>query len=381
MALTRVLIKFIADKPVGNVITACALDPEIVIPVGYTGQLTESMRGRYNYFFHHRGLRCVMTGIYALERFRAAEMEERLAALLEKYAEAKPVIDVRDADETQAIALGAVLKSHRLWDFQVIDYRIEDSTFIPLINADSLRRVSFPSLTASEMAFLRKGTPFDAPLGGGEEILLRKDLVRQTVRDIRILSKLYRSAPDYWISVSARLKASMRNQDQDRIELIMDASRLLVEDEALEKLMEAGYLDAFIRKSGIVYLKFPDAYALRLFLHVDSVPLFEIFLETAFIREYGKSAAYHDLTLYGWSIVTGIRRAMPVVLGSLDSGMDVKDIYLFDAEARKQFDEPLRKYLVREPDLFIDETLRNAAEDLSIQFVTLKQLTDVLEPR
>lgn len=381
MALTRVVIKFIGNKPAENVITACALDPEILIPVGYPGRLTESMRGRYNHFFHHRGLRTVMTGLYTVERLRIADMETRLGTLLEKYAEAKPVIDVHAADEVQALALGAVLQAHRQWDFQVLTYSVENSVMIPLVGADSLRRVMFPSLQASEMAFLRKGTPFDAPPGGGEEILLRKDLVRQTVRDIRILSRLYRSAPDYWTGVSGRLWASMKNQDQNRIELIMDATRLLVEDDALEKLMEAGYLDAFIRKSGIVYLKFPDEYALRLFLHVDSVPLFEIFLETAFIREYGKSAAYHDLTLYGWSIVTGIRRAMPVVIGSLDGGMDVKDIYLFDAEARRQFDEPLRKILVREPELFIDEPLRNAAEDLSIQFVTMKQLTELLEPR
>lgn len=381
MSFTKILIKFIGSSAAGNVISASALDPEIMIPVGYGGTLTESMRGRYNHFFHHRNLRTVMTDLVPLERYMEPDMEKRLETLLVKYADERPVIDIRDADETEAMALGAVLKSHRYWGFSVLNYRIEDSAFLPQQNAAEFRRIPFPSLSSAELRFLRRGTPFDAPPGNGEEIMQRRDLTRQTVREIRILSRLFRENQEYWRRVSAQLASSIRSRDTGRTELIMDASRLQVPDEALEKLLNAGYLDAFIRKSGIVYLKFPDESALRMLLHADSVPALEIFLETAFIREYGRAAAYHDLTLYGYTLVTGIHRSLPVVIGSIGNDRDVKDIYGFDAEAHRLFGEPMRKVLVKEPDLFLREELRDAAEYLHIEFTTLKQLTDILEPR
>ena len=60
MPLTKVLIQFVSQNPAENVISAAALAPEILIPVGYGSYMTEAMRSRYNYFFHRRRISTIM---------------------------------------------------------------------------------------------------------------------------------------------------------------------------------------------------------------------------------------------------------------------------------------------------------------------------------
>ena len=137
MPLTKVLIKFMSPHPAGNVISAAALGPEILIPVGYGSFLTDTMRSRYNYFFHVRQLPTIIAEPVQLEKYLMGDIEIRLEQLLARYEARRPVVDISDADPIETMALGIVLRAHKYWSITVLDYRVRDSIFLPFFTTKS----------------------------------------------------------------------------------------------------------------------------------------------------------------------------------------------------------------------------------------------------
>ena len=381
MALAKVLIKFMSSRPAGNVISGLALEPEILVPVGYGDFLTDVMRSRYNYFFYHRRIQTVLTDPVRLERYVEADIETRLTELLEKYSVSFPVIDISDADAEEALALGTVLCAHPAWKVSVLDYRVRDGLFIPLKNAEHLKRIPFPRLTSAEFRFLKSGTAFDALPEDAEDILYRRDLDRSVVRLIRNLSRVYYDRPAFWKDAAAKLRSTPVGLAPGRKEYLLDASKVPIRDEAFEELRERGILEQYVRQNGIINLVFPQPISSQLLVKIDRAPIMNVFLATALVREYGQAAAYHDLMLRDFKYVTGIRGCLPVILGSYNEQGGVEQICSFCSDAGKMFPDPSRKILVKESGLRVPEDEAEAAEVLGVEMIDLKELGAALEPR
>lgn len=380
MALAKILIKFMSSHPAANVICGIALEPELLVPVGYGDFLSETMRSRYNYFFYHRRIETVLTDPVRLERNMEPDIELKLEELLRKYAATKPVIDISDADAEQAMALGSVLRAHHEWTVSVLDMQIRDGIFFPLRDADHLKRLPFPSLTSSEFRFLRYGTSFDALPEDSEEILYRRDLDKNTVRLIRTLSRTYYDRPAFWRDFAEKLRNTSVGAVPGKREYLIDASMLPVRDEAFEELAERSILKKYVRRNGIINLEFEAPVDSQLLLRIDSVPILDIFLTTALVREYGQAAAYHDLMLRDYRYVTGIRACLPVVLGVFRETDGPQDICSFCSDAGRFYAEPMRRILVKNSGLPISDAVGEAAEVLGVEIVDGNRLAEILEP-
>lgn len=380
MSLTKVLIKFISPSAAGNVISAAALKPELFIPVGYGSFMTDTMRSRYNYFFHRRQLETVVAEPVQLEQYLMGDIEVRLERLLVRYESRRPVVDISDADPIETMALGIVLRAHKYWGVTVLDYRVKDSVFLPLRNGDFLKQLTFPSLTAAEIRYLRDGTPMDQKTDS-EDILTRRDLSRHVIREIRSLSVLYAEGPAYWRDVVARLRYAIQGKSEDRTEFLIDTSQLGIRDSALEDLRDAGILKEYSRRNGIVRIIFADRSAMKLLLHIERIPMINVFLAVAFVREYGRAAAYHDLTLNEWTYITGIHDCLPVVITIYNEQEGAEQIYRFHGKALQCFDEPVRKILVRFGQTGLEPEVTYAADRFGVEIVPMKKLAEVLEPR
>ena len=380
MSLTKVLIKFVSPYPAGNVISAAALKPELMIPVGYGSFMTDTMRGRYNYFFHQRQLETIVAEPVQLEQYLMGDIETRLERLLTRYESRRPVVDISDADPIETMALGTVLRAHKYWSVTVLDYRVRDSVFLPLRNGDFLQQLSFPNLTEAELRYLRDGTPMDEARAYGE-ILSRKDLNRHVIREIRSLSILYAEGPAYWRDVVSRLRYAVSGKSEDRTEYLIDTSQLGIRDSALEDLRDAGILKEYVRRSGIVRIVFPDKYAVQLLMHIERIPMINIFLAVAFVREYGRAAAYHDLMLRDYACVTGIHDCLPVAVAIFSEQDGAEQIYRFHMKALSYYDEPVRKILVRFGQTGLSDDIKEAADRFGVEIIPMKRLAESLEPR
>ncbi len=378
MPLTKVLIQFMSPNTVENVISALALKPEILIPVGYGPFLSDSMRGRYNYFFHLRQCPTIVSEPVQLEQYLPGDTENRLEQMLTRYEQKNPVVDISGADRVFAMALGSVLRGHRSWNITVLDKQIQSSIFLPLRNGDYLKQLAFPKLTRAEFVYLRDGTlPKD--YRPGEKRMVRADLTRSVVKEIRSLGVLYLEGPAYWRDVADRLRYAIAKEE--RLEYLLDTTLLGIRDTALEELRAVGILEEFGWQNGIAKIRFPDLTALRLLLSIDRILTANIFVAAAFVREYGRSAAYHDLTLHELSVVTGIHDCLPVVLMIFDEEADAEQLYRFHMRCLEFFDEPVRKILVRFGTTPLDDDMKKTAELLSVEIVPMKRLPEVLEPR
>ena len=380
MMMTKVLIKFISPHHVGNVVGGIALEPEILVPVGYGAFLTEAMRSRYNYFFYHRRLQTVLTDPVRLERYMEADIEAKLEELLSKYAAARPVVDISDADAQQAMALGSVLRGHPNWVVGVLDYRLRDGIFFPLKNADNLKRLPFPTLTAAEFRFLRYGTSFDAETEKERISLARRDLDKSTVRLIRALARVYSDRPAFWRDAAEKLRRTAVGLVPGKREYLIDAAQLPVRDEAFEELVERGILSRYVKKNGIVNLVFPEMRAAELLLRIDRVPVLNIFLTVALVREYGQAAAYRDLSLVDYEYVTGIRFCTPLILGVYRELGGVQEICRFCSDTAALYEEPVRRILVKETGLPVPEEDAAAAENLGVEIVDFNRLEETVTP-
>lgn len=381
MSLSKILIKFMGSQPAENVISGIALEPELLVPVGYGDFLTDVMRSRYNYFFYHRRLQTVLTDPVRLERYMEPDIEVRLERLLEKYAPQIPVIDISLADAEQAMALGSVLRLHPSWNAAVLDLRVRDSMFIPLKNAEHLKRLPFPNLTSAEFRFLRYGTPFDELPEDTEEILYRRDLDKQTVRLIRSLSRVYYDRPAFWKDAAEKLRRTNIGYSPGKREYLLDASTVPLRDEAFEELRERGILEKYVRQNGILNLVFAEPVVSELLVKIDRVPVLNVFLTTALVREYERAAAYHDLMLRDYQYVTCIRGCLPLVLGVYSEQGGIEHVCRFCSDAGKMFADPVRKILVKESGLGIPAEVEAAAETLGVELIDMKRLSAALEPK
>lgn len=126
MAAEKVLIKFISPHHTGNVLSSLALEPELLVLVGYGDFLTESVRNRYNHFFHIRNVETVLTDPVRIDPVREDDIEVRLEQMLERYAAERPSIDITDADPRQALILGTILAAHPSWHVSVFSYNLAE---------------------------------------------------------------------------------------------------------------------------------------------------------------------------------------------------------------------------------------------------------------
>ena len=94
----KILMKLYSPSPVGNAAAALAMNPELLVFAGYGSFLTDTMRNRYNYLFHRRGLRTVVTDPLMLERGAETLCGEQLSALLGRYADVRPCVDISGGD-------------------------------------------------------------------------------------------------------------------------------------------------------------------------------------------------------------------------------------------------------------------------------------------
>ncbi|MDO5702524.1 MAG: hypothetical protein Q4G47_04135 [Lachnospiraceae bacterium] len=250
MPLTKVLIQFMGPYPAENVVCAAAFEPELLVPVGYGSFLTDSMRNRYNHFFHRRGLPTVVTEPVSLERGDAEEIERALGQMLSKYEARRPVIDMSRADTVTSYAMGALVRQRKMDQVSLIEKSIPDGAFSPVWNGDHVKRVAFPKITQAELDFLRDGV---LPEERAEEknVLRRNDLTRSVLGIIRTLSTLYAEGPVYWRDVVQRLRYALGGVPEYKQEYIMDINMLGINDRAFEDLKDAGVLREFGRQNGI----------------------------------------------------------------------------------------------------------------------------------
>lgn len=375
MALTKVLIKFTGEYAPGNVISTLAVKPDIFIPVVYGDAFSDRTRSRYNFFFHRKGIPTICAEPVRLERYLEADMEVRLERLLEKYQSMAPVVDMADADRQQALALGCVLQKHKYWGVSVLDYRIRESIFLPLKNGEALGRLTFPRLYYEDFAFLRGEKQTVHP------VLVRSDLTKTAAAEIRTLGRLYAEKPSYWKDLSGRLKYTLGEIPDDKLEFIIDAASLGIRDAAFEELRDLGILRFFERKNGIVRLCFADRIGRNLLTDIGSLPRVYVFLTAALVREYGKKAAYHDLMLTEEGYITGIRRCLPVVIGLGGEGDTPERTAEFVSGTAGLFDEPVRRIMVYFGNVPRSPAHVQAAERFQVETASIEELTKLLEPR
>lgn len=380
MPLTKVLIQFMGPYPAENVVCAAAFEPELLVPVGYGSFLTDSMRTRYNYYFHRRGLPTVVAEPVSLEKGSADEIERTLEQMLSKYEARRPVVDMSCADNITAYALGSVVRSRKMVQVSLIEKSIPDGAFVPVWNGDHVKRVAFPRISQAEFDFLRDGV---LPEEREEEknVLRRNDLTRPVLGIIRTLSTLYAEGPIYWRDVVQRLRYALGGVPEYKEEYLMDIAMLGINDRAFEDLKDAGVLREFGRQNGIARFVFEDEMSYRLLMHIDRIPALSMFVTAAYVRAYGRAAAYSDLVLHGFSSVTGIWGSWPLFMMVYDEQEDAEGVYRFHMKARARYDEPVRKVLVRFEQTPLSDEARQAAQLLGVEIVSVARLGEVLEPR
>lgn len=377
MGLAQILIKFTGQHVVGNIVSALALEPEILIPVEYGRGMSEKERGRLNHLFHKRGMPTIVAEPVILERYMEADMETRLETLFEKYRDRKPVVDISDADVMQSMAVGAVLARHQYWSVAVMDLKIRERLFFPLKNAAHLRRMSFPTISESEFRFLLKS---EAELQRSV-IMTRPELTKEAAKRIRILGRFYAESPTYWKDLSQRFRYAAGDADEGRREFIMDTRSMGIRDSVFEDLRDIGIFDIYERKGGIVRYRFTNKAAMGMLLHITDIPLFNVFLLAAQIREYGKNAAFTDLALYDYSYVSGIMRCCPFVIRVFREDGGSAQLVELDLLAAKIYGGISRKVLVYYSETGLTDEIRKAAKDLEIELVYAGEMITKLEPR
>lgn len=385
MGISSVVIKFISPDHAGNVITSLAVEPEILIPVGYGEVLSDELRGRYNHFFHLRGIPTVVTQPVSFEKNLPADVEGKLERLLAKYESRSPVVDIADADSRETMALGSVLANHRYWGAAVLDYDQRRSLFIPVQNASHLKRLRFPLLGEADYRFLRgemsAGTT-DADTYASESVeLTRKQLNHETAERIRSLGRLYAEAPAFWRESAAKIRKEAGEFRGEKTEFILDAASVGVRDTVYEDLREIGILSSFERKAGVIRLRFAGMTAMQLFFHIDRILCANIFLITAQVREYGKNAAFRDLTMHDFRYVTGFYRCLPTVLAVYDETRGAEQFPMFELLAYRLYGENARKVLVRYGRSALDKEIRTVADHYDVELVPVRGLKEALEPK
>lgn len=378
MAALKLLIKFAGASSIANVVSGLALEPELLLLVGYGDFLSQTARSRYNFFFHRRKVKTIVMEPATLSPFMEPDAERRLADLLQKYEKYSPVIDIADADEIESMALGAVLRGHREWNFPVLDYRIEDGVFLPQRNADRLRNLVFPSLLGAEIRFLNERSPINWE---DHEVLTRKDLSHDLVRAIQSIDRLTESRPDYWSRVARALRKDFGSVSMDREEVLADESQVTVPDEALEKLLKWNLISAYSSQHKIVRIRFPSPSIRRLLFGMDRADAYRAFLKTAQVRDFDRRAAYRDLTLIDGSFITGIRQCLPYIIGVVPGALTLKEVYHFELAASEFYGDPIKKILLSGESDHPEGEIERACRHFQMQLTDINHLSNLLKPR
>ena len=379
MSSVRVLIKFISPAAAGNVISGSVLEPELLIFAGYGIFLSDTMRNRYNYFFHRRKMRTIVTDPLCLEEGKPEDILRRLTELIGRYAPDEPVIDITDADAVQGFAVGTILHAHPEWNCPVLNFRTDRGACIPVLNGSRYRLITMPDVTAGEMHYLRYGTPdFDRP---GEIALTRQGLDRPAIKMIRGALRLYEERSSYWSGISEAFRKSPVAREPGRSEYTVDAKQLGVRDEALEDLVDDFILFSCERRGGIRVLRFPNRFASELLLHLEQAPLCGAFLTAAYMRETNGSAAYRDLILHGHRYVSGIRRSYPFMMTVLTDSMTAEELRDIIHESSMEYEDPVRRILIRAPGAEMTDEIRQTAEEYGMEVIPAAGVSRALQPR
>lgn len=385
MGISSVVIKFISPDHAGNVITSLAVEPEILIPAGYGQVLSDELRGRYDHFFHLRGIPTVVTQPISFEKNLPADIEGKLERLLARYESRSPVVDIADADAREAMALGSVLANHRYWGVSVLDYDLRRSLFIPVKNASHLKRLRFPLMGEADYRFLRGdkpgGTTGSVSYTAEPGELTRKHLDHRTAEQIRALGRLYAEAPAFWREMAAKIRKAAGDPNDDKTEFILDASSTGVRDTVYEDLREIGILSAFERKAGVIRIRFAGLTAKKLFFRIDRIPCANVFLITAQVREYGRNAAFRDLVMRDFRYVTGFYRCLPAVIAVYDEALGAEQFPALELDTCRMYGENARKVLARYGRSALGKDILTAAEHYGIEIVPVRKLKETLEPK
>ncbi len=389
MPASSVLIKFIGSSPVSNVIGGIATAPELLIFVGYGHFLTDRQRMQYNRFFSRRNLVTAVAEAVELTPGDEPGMEKKLMTLLDRHIVLKPVIDITDADHTEAFALGAVMNNKLFENIPLMDFSIEKRRFLPQKNADRLRHLPFPSLTYAEIRFLNFGTDFQIPPEDGRRVWKRKDLTRPTVRAIRTLYSFFGERPDFWTGVSDSMRLMFVSESgrsgetaesAEKISYVFDEKEFSIPGDALEDLNQSGLITALSKRNGVVSVTFAAPSVIRLLLDIRRIGIYVAFLAMAYIRNARRTAAYHDLMLMDGRYAVGITGCLPVIVSCFGGGADGADLFSAYEDMRDIFPAPCRRIAVFSGGK-IPEGAARAAEMLNMETCPLAELSDKLELR
>jgi hypothetical protein len=389
MPVSSVLIKFIGSSPVSNVVGGIAMAPELLIFVGYGHFLTDKQRMQYNRFFSRRNLVTAVAEAVELTPGDEPGMEKALMTLLDRHIVLKPVIDITDADHTEAFALSAVMSNKLFANIPLMDFSISKRRFLPQKNADRLRHLPFPSLTYAEIRFLNFGTDFQLPPGEERRVWNRKDLTRPTVRAIRTLFSFFGGRPDFWAEVSDRMRLMFASESgrsgetalrSEKISYVFDEKEFAIPGDALEDLNASGLITALSKKNGVVSITFVSPSVIRLLLDIREIGTYVAFLTMAYIRNARRTAAYHDLMLMDGHYAAGIIGCFPVIVSCFGGGADDADIFSAYEDMRDIFPDPCRRIAVFSGGR-VPESAARAAEMLGMETCPLSELSDKLELR
>ncbi len=375
MTGVKILIRFFSSSPIENVISSMALEPELLLPVGYGHVLSDQMRTRLNFFFHRRGIRTIVMEPVSLKEGSESGAESVLADFFRKYYTKSIVVDLSGADRFQAMALGRILGAHPEWRIPVLDQKIQNGTFLPQTMTGEFRNLKFPVLRDSEIRFLNDiRTQPDVSL-------VRKNLNREMVRGIRIAARMVRLKPDYWISVSEKLRLTFGEKERVGLQQLADENSVTVPEEAFQELHSLGFLTEYVRKNHIIQISFAGSDIRSLLFHLDEIETYRAFLLAAKIKNAEEHAAFHDLMLTEDRLITGVYRVMPHVMMLADQSADADTMAWFYDKAEQIFGNTVRRIVILSEFSSPSEEALRTAHRLGMEQIPLDLLEQKLELR
>ncbi len=376
MAEVKILVKFFSSNPAENIISALAVKPELLLPIGYGTFLSDQERMRLNFFFHRRGQNTIVMEPLVLKRYREPDIKAKLLDLFLKIGNRSIVLDVSGADHLFGMAIGEILSEHEEWDFPVLDLRMDDGIFIPQKHVRPLRGLHFPRLSGNEIRFLNRVAEQES------DVIKRKDLNHSFIRAIQATSKLMNSRPGYWRAVSEQFRLSFPGEEAKELEILADSDRVSVPREALESLVGWKLLTDFQYKNHVVQIRFESQEVKMLMYHMEELDTFRSFLLVAGIRNMeNNKAVFHELQLVERRYITCIYIATPYVMMVIDSATKAIDIYHFYEESNRMFGKHARKILISSKMNPPTEEIDSAVNYLRPEIIPIEKLAQKLEPR
>ncbi len=374
MADVRILAVFFGSDMAEQVIGPLIFEADLLLPISFEQVLSDSMRKRLNLFFHRRGLKTIVLEPMILGATSKQSLLRELEDIFGRYAARQLMIDITHANLTEAMAVGELIRMHPTWNCPVfsLDYKkcsVREQTYHRVLKSGV-----WPSLTGNEIRFLRQANELQMPS------LCRNDLNRPIVKAIRILSRLTKEHPDDWLQLSAQLYESFGQKPPEMLELFADESRVSVSKEDLQMLFEEGLLLSYTVRSHIVQIAFENAAVKELLFHLQTLSLYQAFLEIAEVRNERMTAAYHDLTMVSRQYITCIFKTQPCVIAEASLLCEEKLLAFYHASS-SFFGGNARRILIGSLPEDNAEILMLLIRSLGIELISGEQLIKKLEPR